>query len=99
MILPPTPITPNSQTKYLIINPEKENIPLENVTTYTKDFRVWEGATPRESYRVIQVYTPPKEKIAGETIQKADFKGLKNEILVLTKRKTTIISRIRDMSY
>lgn len=76
MILPPTPIKPEDRSRFVIINPEKDHIKLEDQTTYKADYHTWADAPAPESFRVIQVYTPPKEKMVCETNQRSSFKGV-----------------------
>lgn len=75
MIVPPTPINPEQYNKNTIIRHDNSDTAFEKQTTYNKDFKAWENVQPRESYRIIEVYQPPKEKMVCETNQRSHFTG------------------------
>ncbi|KAL4231385.1 hypothetical protein ACF0H5_008964 [Mactra antiquata] len=79
MIVPPTPINPEQNNKNTITNHDNGDSCFEKQTTYNKDYKMWTDVHPRESYRIIEVYKPPKEKMVCETNQRSHFTGFKAE--------------------
>ncbi|WAR21879.1 hypothetical protein MAR_015853, partial [Mya arenaria] len=67
------PVKPQHNSQNIIIVNEADQ--LIRQSTYNQDFRVWQDVSPRESYRIIEVYQPPKEKMVCETNHRSHFTG------------------------
>ncbi|XP_045190688.1 microtubule-associated protein 6 homolog isoform X2 [Mercenaria mercenaria] len=74
VVKPQTPIKPKGN---IITKKAKKDTEFEKMSTYKYDFKQWENVRPRETYRIIEVYLPPKEKMMFETNNRSDFKGEK----------------------
>lgn len=100
VIGPVKAVTPQHNAKEDIICPNDEES--TRGTTYMKDFRVWEDARRRETYKVIEVYTPPREKMTQETNYTSDFLGRNLCILysaIIIIEKNLNINFLQKMFY
>lgn len=79
VIKPPSPIDPRvKQNRNVIMRRDIGDVKFEKTSTYKHDFQRWENVRPRETYQIIEVYQPPKEKMMFETNQRSHFKGIAN---------------------
>ena len=75
VIHPPKPIKPRMTRPNPIIKETEEGKSTKCVSSYLNDFIPWEGSRPPESYKVMEVYTPPKEQMNFETNNRSHFRG------------------------
>ncbi|KAH3789512.1 uncharacterized protein LOC127841248 [Dreissena polymorpha] len=82
VIQPPRKIRPHNNSRNDIMHlDEAAEAGYSPQTTYSQDFRVWTGSHWRESYRTIDMYQPPKEKMVFETNHRSQFTGERVEKL------------------
>ncbi|XP_060582240.1 uncharacterized protein LOC132738679 isoform X3 [Ruditapes philippinarum] len=78
VVRPPSPAHPRVKRKRnVVILKDIDTVKCESLSTYKQDFQKWADVIPRETYRLIEFYQPPKEKMMLETNHRADFKGEK----------------------